>query len=846
MKGARLIVPVLMALAALTCSGRDLRAGDIYSKEPVKQDAIELPKPAEIQSLNAYPNQIALKSIEDAQQIVITATLAANRLQDLTGDVQYEVADSKVARVSTAGRVVPVANGATTITAKFGDKSVSISVKAEKCDVSLPINFANQIVPNFTKLGCNAGGCHGKASGQNGFKLSLLGFEPEVDYAALVKEARGRRVFPAAPDQSLLLLKASGQMAHGGGKRMEVGSDEYKLIRRWIGAGMPVGDPKDPTVTRIEVKPDHRVLTRNNKQQFAAYAHYSDGSIEDITRRAQYESNDTEIAVVDSAGLVRTLQMSGEAAIMARYQGQVATFRATVPLGMPVPDYKFEAKTVVDQFTLKKWKELGLVPSDLCTDAQFIRRVSLDLTGTLPTPEQVTAFVKDADPAKRDKLVDRLLETPEYAYYFANKWSDVLRVKRRGDNTRAAGTFAFHEWIREGIAKDKPYDEFARELLTASGNEKISPPTVWYKELQEPQNFVDDLAQVFLGQRLACAQCHHHPYEKWSQDDYWGLAAFFGRVGRKNVPVLGGSQNQQYQMQVVFNQKAGGVPNKRTGQPAVMKALDGGPVQAGPEEDPREKLVAWMTDAKNPFFAKAVANRYWAHFFGRGIVDPLDDMRVTNPPSNPELIDALAKDLVDSKYSLKHLIGTICKSRTYQLASTPNEFNKHDKQNYARYYPRRLSAEVLFDAVCQVTNSPTPFGGLPQDKHAPKRAIQLPDETFTTYFLDVFGRPQRISACECERVSEANLAQALHLLNSDEVQGKLAAANARPDLLVKDKRQDAEKLQELFLWAFAHEADAAQLQAALDHVNKNATNKKAAYENILWALINTKEFVFNQ
>ncbi len=846
MKGARLVFPVLMAIAALTCSGRDLRAGDIYNKEPAKQDAIELPKPSEIQTLNAYPNQIVLKGMEDAQQILVTATLAGNRLQDLTTDIQYEVGDSKIARVTSSGRVLPIANGATTITARFGDKAVSIPVRAEKCDQSLPINFGNQIVPIFTKLGCNAGGCHGKASGQNGFKLSLLGFEPEVDYNALVKEARGRRLFPAAPDQSLLLLKATGQMAHGGGKRMEVGSDEYKLIRRWIAAGMPAGDPKDPVVTRIEVKPDHRILTRNNKQQFAAYAHYSDGSIEDITRRAQYESNDTEIAVVDSAGLVRTLQMSGEAAIMARYQGHVATFRATVPLGVPVPSYTFEPKTVVDQYTLKKWKELGLVPSDLCTDEHFIRRISLDLTGTLPTPEQVLAFVKDTDPAKRDKLVDRLLESPEYAFFFANKWADVLRVKRRGDATRAAGTFAFHEWIRDAIARDKPYDQLAREILTATGDETINPTTVWYKELQEPNNFVDDLAQVFLGQRLACAQCHHHPYEKWSQDDYWGLAAFFGRLGRKNFMVPGGIANQQAQMQVIFNRTSGGVTNKRTGQPAVMKALDSEPMQAGPEEDPREKLVAWMTDAKNPFFARAVANRYWAHFFNRGIVDPLDDMRVTNPPSNPELLDALAKDLVDHQYSLKHLIGTICKSRTYQLSSTPNEFNKHDKQNYARYYPRRLSAEVLYDAVCQVTNSPTPFGGLPQDQHAPKRAIMLPDESFTTYFLDVFGRPQRISACECERVSEANLAQALHLLNSDEVQGKLSAGNGRADLLVKDKRPDAEKVEELFLWAFAHKPDAGQLQAALEHINKNANNKKSAYENILWALINTKEFVFNQ
>jgi hypothetical protein len=701
-------------------------------------------------------------------------------------------------------------------------------------------------VPIFTKLGCNSGGCHGKASGQNGFKLSLLGFEPEVDYNALVKEARGRRLFPAAPDYSLVLLKASGGVAHGGGKRLEVGSDEYKLIRRWIAAGTPFGKPEDPVVTRISISPEHRLLTRQNKQQFAVYAHYSDGSVEDITRRAQYESNDTEIAVVDPAGLVRTLAMSGEAAIMARYQGHVTTFRATVPLGEKIPDYKFEPLTVVDQFSQKKWQELGLVPSDPCTDEQFIRRVSLDITGTLPTPEAVTKFVADKDPAKRDKLVDALLETPEYTYYFANKWADILRVKRRGIPANAQGTFAFHSWIREAIAADKPYDEFARAILAATGSETAHPPTVWYKELMEPQQFVDDTAQVFLGLRLACAQCHHHPYEKWSQDDFWGIAAYFGRVGRKVKQMPGGYAGAPATVQTIFTLSSGSVINKRTSQPAVMKPLDGKPVEVTPGDDPRQKLVDWMVDAKNPFFARAVANRYWAHFFGRGIVDPLDDMRVTNPPSNPELLDALAKDLVEHKYSLKHLIRTICKSRTYQLSSVPNDFNKHDKQTYARYYPKRMSAEVLFDAVCQVTGSPAAFGGLPQDKHAPKRAIMLPDEAFTSYFLDVFGRPQRISACECERVSEANLAQALHLLNSDEVQNKLAQPGGRADTLVKDPRPDAEKVEELFLWAWAHKPTAGQLQVALAHVAQHNQNKKIAYENILWALLNTKEFVFNQ
>jgi len=723
-----------------------------------------------------------------------------------------------------------------------------VPVKIESVGENLPINFTNHIVPIFTKLGCNSGGCHGKSGGQNGFALSLLGFVPEIDYQSLVKEGRGRRLFLAAPDHSLLLLKAAGLMAHGGGKRMEVDSDEFKLIRRWIAAGTPFGSEDDPTVTKITVYPEHRIITRNNRQQFAVLAHYSDGMVVDVTQRAQYESNDPDIAVVDGSALVRTLDLSGEAAVMARYQGQVSVFRATVPLGVKIPDYKFEPRTVVDRHTHKQWQELGIVPSELCTDEQFIRRVSLDLTGTLPTPKQVKDFVADTATDKRNKLVDKLLETPEYAFYFANKWADILRVKRKGLPNLAQGTFSFHDWIREAVAKDMPYDEFARAILTATGDETTNPTTVWYKELREANQFVDDTAQVFLGLRLACAQCHHHPYEKWSQDDYWGIAAFFGRVGRKSVSVPGGFQNVPELREAVYSLSAGNVINKRTQQAAVIKPLDGEPMTVGAGDDPREKLAEWLTDAKNPFFARAVANRYWAHFFGRGLVDPLDDMRVTNPPSNPELLDALAKELTANKYSLKHLVKTICKSRTYQLASAPNEFNKHDKQNYARYYPKRMGAEVLFDAVCQVTDSPTPFGGLPQDRHAPKRAIMLPDESFASYFLDVFGRPQRISACECERVSEANLAQALHLLNSDEVQNKLARAGGRADLLAgaKDTRPDAEKVEELFYWAWGHKPTKEQLDAALAHVGKHEKDKKTAYENILWALINTKEFVFNQ
>ena len=834
-----------LALAACGFVAATVGAQD-YSKKPVPGDHVALPPPAAVAALSVMPPTVTLKGLDDSAQLVITGQLKNGQAQDFSGDIQYAVANPALARVTSAGRVMPIANGATEIVASYGDKTVKVALKTEAMDVNLPINFTNHIVPIFTKLGCNGGGCHGKSGGQNGFALSLLGFVPELDFQTLVKENRGRRLFPAAPDSSLLLLKSTGTVAHAGGKRMDAGSDEYKLVRRWIASGTPFGDPKDPVVTKITIDPPRSLMSRNNRQQFRVVAHYSDNTTLDVTQRAQYESNDTEIAVVDGAALVRSLEMSGEAAIMARYLGNVAVYRATVPLGVKVPDYKFDAKTVVDNHTNKKWKELGIVPSENCSDEQFLRRVSLDLTGSLPKPDQIKKFLANPDPQKRDKLVDQLLETPEYSYLFANKWADVLRVKRRGEPGRAQGTFGFHNWIREAIATDKPYDQFVRGILAATGDEHKSPPTMWFKELQQPEQFVDDVAQVFLGLRMACAQCHHHPYEKWSQDDYWGLAAFFGRIGRKNEQIVGGIANQQAIRQVIFTARSGNVNNKRTGTTAKITPLDAPPMEVAPEDDPRHKLADWMADPKNPFFARAVANRYWAHFFGRGIVDPLDDMRVTNPPSNPELLDALAKELVDSKFSLKHLVRVIAKSRTYQLSAIPNDFNKHDKQAFARFYPRRMPAEVLFDAVNQVTNAPASFGGLPTDKHAPTKAIMLPDESYPSYFLDVFGRPQRISACECERVSEANLAQALHLLNSQEIQDKLTRANARADLFAKDPRPDNEKVEEMFLWVFARRPSAEHLSVALEHINRNAANKKLAYENLLWALLNTKEFVFNQ
>ena len=831
-----------LTLASLCLTGA-VSAAESGSSAPA-------PKPADVQKISIHPSQISVKGGDSSQQLIVTATLKDGRLVDLTGDVQYEAA-AKSVRVTSSGRVLPLASGKTEIRARFGDNLATAPVTTEAIETDLPINFGNQIVPIFSKLGCNSGGCHGKASGQNGFHLSLLGFEPEVDYNALVKEARGRRVAPSAPDRSLLLEKVTGRVAHGGGKRMDVDSDEYKLIRRWIASGLPFGKPDDPAVSRISVSPEHRTLRRNSHQQIAIYAHYNDGSVEDITRRAQYESNDTEVAEIDGTGLVQTHGLSGEAAIMARYLGHVTVFRAVVPLEGNTPAYDWKPQTIVDRFSQKKWQELNIMPSELCTDEQFVRRVYIDVTGTLPTPAQVREFLDDRRADKRDRLVDHLVDTAEYGYYFANKWSDILRIKRGSNNqqgqARAYGTFVFHNWVREAMSQDKPYDEFAREILGAVGDETRAPPTVWYKDIVTPDQFADNVSQVFLGTRIQCAQCHHHPYEKWTQDDYWGLAAYFGRTARKNVQIRGMlGNNQQNQRLVLFTRPTGNVINKRTNKSAVMKPLDGEPVVQDRDLDPRQQLVDWMVDAKNPFFARAVVNRYWAHFFGRGIIDPIDDMRVTNPPSNPELLDALAKDFIDNKFSLKHLVKTICKSRTYQLSATPNDYNKFDRQSYARYYPKRMTAEVLFDAVCQVTDSPTRFGGLPQDRHSPNRAIMLPDESFQSYFLDVFGRPQRLSPCECERVSEANLAQVLHLLNSDEVQGKISRTGGRVDLVVKEDRPDAEKVEELFLWAVGHKPSQEKLDLALAHIEKNDKNKKLAFEDILWALINSKEFYFNE
>lgn len=787
---------------------------------------------------------LVLKGADAKQQVLVTATLEDASVHDYTRAVKYEVKPANIVKVDSFGFVTPLGDGAAAITAKSpGGVSSVLPVRVEKFKSITPINFGNQIVPIFTKASCNGGGCHGKSGGQNGFKLSLLGFEPAEDYEHLVKEARGRRLFPAAPDRSLLLVKAVATLPHGGGKRLDPNSDDYRLLVRWINQGTPYGSTNDPVVDHIEVLPKERTMRLGGEQQLAVTAHYTDGRTEDVTRSALYEPNDKDMAKSEENGLVKLYQQPGDVAVMIRYQAKVAVFRATIPLGATVTNLPI-AKNFIDELVFKKLKVIGMPPSEMADDATFLRRVTIDVAGRLPGADETKQFLSDKREDKRERCIDRLLESPDYADNFATKWAALLRNKR-SDPKHIRMTYSFHAWVRDSLAENKPYNEFVRELLTASGDVSQNPAVAWFRQARDTTTQLEDTAQVFLGQRLKCAECHHHPFERWSQQDYYSFAAFFSQVSRK-----AGSQPGD---EVVFAKRtvAAGT-NKKTKQSVKPAGLGATPVTLSADDDARQALVDWMTSSQNRFFARSLVNRYWKHFFNRGLVEPEDDMRDTNPATNPELLDALAKSFSESGYDLKQLVRTICNSSTYQLSSVPNQVNRIDKQNFSRYYPKRLTAEVLLDSVNSVTKSESTFAGLPAGTHA----VQLPDNSFNaaSYFLTVFGRPDMASSCECERSQDASLAQSLHLLNAKDIQEKLSRDGGRAAVLAEDStRGEDDKVRDLYLLAFSREPVATEFNTAKSHIEKTVKAlgdkeipaKRQAYEDIVWALLNTKEFLFN-
>ncbi|AMV34229.1 Bacterial Ig-like domain (group 2) [Pirellula sp. SH-Sr6A] len=793
-------------------------------------------------TLRIHQDRIELRSRDSRVQLLVDRSLATGEKVDATRDVQWDVAPAELGKIDATGLIVPQQSGNGTITARSADgASHSIPITVAFPDEEPLINFANQVVPIFTKYGCNGGGCHGKMAGQNGFRLSLLGFEPREDFEHLVRESRGRRLFPASPDASLLLQKSVGTVPHGGGQRMEMDSHEYRILRRWISQAMPYGDENEKKVASIEVIPAASRLQRGASQQLSVIATYVDGQKEDISRTVQYESNNLDMAEVSATGLVQLRDMAGEVSVMARYQGKVAVFRASIPLGTAIDRWP-EERNSLDSAVFAKLRALGIPPSEPCDDATFLRRVTLDIAGRLPTLHEI----RSSQGAPREQIVDRLLESDDYAYHFAGKWSAILRNRHTGEDTRY-GAFAFHDWLVDSFRSNKPYSQFVRELLTASGSPQVDPAVIWYRQVNNTESRIEDAAQLFLGQRMQCARCHHHPYEKWGQQDYFQMAAFFSKVERRD-----GLSPQEPR----FVSRLGDVAAKhpKSGQALPASGLDAPPLQLPPDADPREAFADWMTEKDNPFFAKSVANRYWKHFFGRALIEPEDDLRVTNPPSNPELMDALANELIQSKFDLKHLIRTICNSSTYQLSENANAENLRDSNCYSRYYPKRLPAELLLDAIDDVTASRSGFEGMP----AGTRAIQLPDTSFQSYFLTVFGRPESATSCECERTTASNLAQSLHLMNSKEMHTKLSAAGNRlsiwseipppneaksPAEVIREK--GLANISELYLLALSREPTPSEQTAALEYLLGRQDRLREAYEDLTWSVLNSKEFLFN-
>ena len=802
--------------------------------------------------ISAGPGQDSVLLIgPGARQQIQVSRGPTSKALDVTRQAELTIEPSGIATISETGYLQPLANGAAKLTVTLDGRSASMPIRVAHFESPRPISFPNDIVPILTRSGCNSGACHGTPAGKNNFRLSLLGYEPETDFEFLTKESRGRRVAPTVPDKSFMLLKASGQTPHGGGIRIKKGSEAYKTVRRWIQTGLSYGPEGDPTVERIEITPKHRVVAQNAAQQLTVTAFFSDGTARDITRVADYKANQAEMCSVDHHGLVQMRDYTGAASVMVRFQEHVGVFMATIPLGKPTPNLP-KSKSFIDDEVFAQLETLGLPPSKTCDDSFFIRRISIDLAGRLPTIEETKTFLASKSPTKRADHIETLLQSTAYADLFANKWCSVLRNKGHGDLEQVAReTSAFHAWIRASLNANKPFDQIVRELLTAQGKSATNPAVSWYRAVKDPKDRMADIAQVFLGVRIRCAQCHHHPYEKWTQDDYYGFAAFFSTIGKKEVAKLP-EDDIYYHTRILAKAK-----NPASGLELKPTPLDGEPLEIPAERDPRVALADWISSPANPFFAKMLVNRYWKHFFGRGLVEPEDDIRVTNPATHPALLDKLAKAFTESEYDLKQLCRLICNSQTYQRDCTPNEVNGEDDQNYARFYPRRFSAEVMLDAINDMAGAQNNFKWQPRGV----RAIELPDDSSNRHseFLRIFGRPSMDTACECERSETADLTQSLHLINSNIMNSILGTPGGTADRYSRDAETDqAELINNIFLHGYSRKPTEAEFQIANKHLAKqrdlakepkNQTTEQKAlkqgYEDVIWVLINSKEFLFN-
>ncbi len=796
-------------------------------------------------SLLLLPREISLTGPEARQSLLVEKSDGTHFTGQITNAITFSTSDPKIARLDGA-TVIPVANGSATIRATVNGQTLSAPVTVARMDTPFAWSFRNHIQPVLTKSGCNAGACHGAAAGQNGFRVSLRGYDDDGDHTILTRGAMNRRITLADPARSLLLLKSTATIPHKGGERFKTGSFEYRVLSEWIAAGAPGPRPDDPRITRLEVLPPAALLQPGATQQLSVRATFSDGHTEDVTRWAKFNAVNTSVAGVDESGRV-TVSGHGETSVSAWYLSQLAITTVTSPYAKPVPAALFTnspRRNFIDDFVLEKLRELNLPPSPRSTDSEFLRRAFLDTIGVPPTADETRAFLADRSAGKRDALIDTLLARPEFIDYWSYRWSDLLLVN--SDKLPPTAMWAYYNWIRKNVAANTPWDRFVRDLVTATGSTLEHGAGNFYILHDEPTKMAETVSVAFLGFSINCAKCHNHPLEKWTNDEYFGFANLFARTRSKR----GVAPDEQ----IIFSATEGDLVQPLTGRPQAPKPLDAAPISLTAKEDRRAPLAAWLTSPKNEQFSKTIVNRVWANFFGLGLVESVDDIRVANPASNEKLFTAAAAHLVKNQFDLKALMRTILQSETYQRSSLALPENQDDTRYLARFYPRRLKAEVLLDAFSAATAVPTTFRidarnanrGLGRMYPEGFRALQLPDSNVASYFLKSFGRPERLATCECERTSEPSMAQALHLANGDTLNDKLAKKGNRLDQLLAKKLLDAELLEETYLLTLNRPptpAEKTKLTQAL--ATTPAPDRRAAVEDIFWSLLSSREFLFN-
>ena len=805
------------------------------SAEELKALASLQAKLATLESIEILPASINLETKRDTHRIMVLAKFQDDTTRDVTKQATLQLGNAQFVKLE-GDKLTPLADGSTEIMASIGGKTVKAPVVVKEAQKDRAVSFNLDVMPIWMRAGCNQGGCHGAARGKDGFRLSLFGFDPEGDYTRLTREMVGRRINLAIPEESTLIEKSIGSVPHSGNQCFDEKSDYYATLIEWISNGTPKDDAKTVAkVTGIEIYPKQALLEgKGATQQINVRATYSDGTDRDVTDLALFMSNNEPTASVNKQGLI-TSGDRGEAFVLARFDVFSITSQILViPENLKYERPKLAEVNYIDTLVNEKMHKLRILPSAQSNDEEFIRRLYIDVAGVMPKPDEVKTFLTDARPNKREAAIDELLQRKEFTELWVMKWSELLQVRSGVNNNTAPfykNALLYYNWLQEKIAKNQPINEIVVDLLSASGGTVSNPPVNYYQTEIDPIKVTENVAQVFMGMRIQCAQCHNHPFDRWTMDDYYGFKSFFSQIGRK--------QTDDPQEVIIYNSRGGEAKHPVTNANVPPKFLGGEAPQLKPGEDRRKAMAKWIASTENPFFARNISNIIWQHFFGVGIVDPVDDVRISNPPSNPELLDALAKKLNEYHYDMRKFVKDLTMSQTYQRTSLANESNESDKRNFSHAMVRRVRAEVLLDAISQVTNTPNKFQGLPLGA----RAVQIADGAVSNYFLTTFGRATRTTVCSCEVKMEPSLSQALHLMNGDAVHQNIQRGRVVADF-VKDGKKDKEIVDELYLRCFGRMPNEKEWGAVSKALAESADNRQAVLEDLFWALLNSKEFYF--